>query len=315
MSSEDLDARRVLVFLAFAFGVSWAVGGVVYATGGLSGGPEVLPGIPLWLVLLATGYMWGPAVANVLTRVVTGEGRDDLLLRPRIRATWRYWLAAWLVPPVLVLLGVGAFFAAFPGYFDPSLAATADALRSAGVDPEAVPGGLQGFLVLQVVQAVVVAPLVNAPSAFGEEFGWRAYLLPKLLPLGERRAVLAHGVIWGAWHWPVIAMGYNYGVDYPGAPWTGMAAMTWFAVVVGVFLAWLTLRADSVWPAVVAHAAVNGVGGIGALLVRGDPNSLLGPAAVGVVASLPWVVVAAWLLARDGAFAAGDRPSGLAGDQ
>lgn len=39
-------------------------------------------------------------------------------------------------------------------------------------------------------------------SVFGEEYGWRGYLLPKLLPLGELRASLLVGVIWGAWHFP-----------------------------------------------------------------------------------------------------------------
>ena len=39
-------------------------------------------------------------------------------------------------------------------------------------------------------------------SVFGEEYGWRGYLLPKLLPLGELRASLIVGVIWGVWHFP-----------------------------------------------------------------------------------------------------------------
>ena len=34
-------------------------------------------------------------------------------------------------------------------------------------------------------------------SVFGEEYGWRGYLLPRLLPLGELRASLLVGVIWG----------------------------------------------------------------------------------------------------------------------
>jgi uncharacterized protein len=39
-------------------------------------------------------------------------------------------------------------------------------------------------------------------SVFGEEYGWRGYLLPRLLPLGELRASLLVGVIWGVWHFP-----------------------------------------------------------------------------------------------------------------
>ena len=50
-----------------------------------------------------------------------------------------------------------------------------------------------------------VVPLLLAGtllSVFGEEYGWRGYLLPRLLPLGELRASLLVGVIWGAWHFP-----------------------------------------------------------------------------------------------------------------
>ncbi|MDZ7701407.1 MAG: CPBP family intramembrane glutamic endopeptidase [Halobacteriales archaeon] len=154
------------------------------------------------------------------------------------------------------------------------------------------------FLALQLGQLLIVAPLVNSLFTFGEEFGWRGYLLPKLLPLGARRALLAHGVIWGVWHWPIIAMGHNYGLEYPGAPWTGLAAMTLFTVGVGVVLGWLTLRSGSVWPAVLGHAMVNGAAGLGLLFLATPPRLLLGPTSSGLLAMLPWLAVAAWLLGR-----------------
>jgi membrane protease YdiL (CAAX protease family) len=50
-----------------------------------------------------------------------------------------------------------------------------------------------------------VVPVLLAGTllrVFGEEYGWRGYLLPKLLPLGELRASLIVGVIWGVWHFP-----------------------------------------------------------------------------------------------------------------
>ncbi len=53
------------------------------------------------------------------------------------------------------------------------------------------------LIALQTVQAMLISPLINGLFTFGDEFGWRAYLLPKLMPLGGRRAVLLSGVIWG----------------------------------------------------------------------------------------------------------------------
>jgi uncharacterized protein len=41
--------------------------------------------------------------------------------------------------------------------------------------------------------------------AFGEEFGWRGYLLPKLVEkFTPKKALLIHAFIWWAWHLPVI---------------------------------------------------------------------------------------------------------------
>ncbi|WP_048106776.1 CPBP family intramembrane glutamic endopeptidase [Methanosarcina barkeri] len=37
-------------------------------------------------------------------------------------------------------------------------------------------------------------------SAFGEEFGWRGYSLPKLLPLERKKALIISSIIWGLWH-------------------------------------------------------------------------------------------------------------------
>ena len=208
---DAIETRRITVFLVVAFGVSWAVGGYIALTGGLESDAVLLSGTPVTrtLVLLAVGYMWGPAVANVVARLATGEGRANTFLRPGIASGWPYWLAAWLLPVALTVLGA-AFYFGLLGDF--SLSAV-EGLYAQFVDATGVrlPGGPTGFVALQVGQALLLAPLINSLFAFGEEFGWRGYLLPKLLPLGERRAALAVGVVWGVWHWPIIAMGYDYG--------------------------------------------------------------------------------------------------------
>lgn len=300
-TETSVDGRRVLIFLGVAFGIAWGVGLAIHLTGGLTGSPRILPGTPITLavVLLATGYMWSPAVAHALTRVVTDEGwgLDRTLIRPRFRAGWPYWAIAWLGPAILSVVGTAVFFLVFPRYFG-SLA-----------PPDATVGSVGGGSWLRIfLGSLVVAVGVNTVFAFGEEFGWRAYLLPKLMPLGGRRAVTLTGVIWGVWHWPAIAMGHNYGLGYPGAPWTGMLAMVWFTVVVGTFLAWVTLRGGSVWPAAIGHGAVNATAGIGLLFAVNDPNPLLGPAPTGVVASIGWAFAALAILAKPGALATRDVP-------
>ncbi len=48
------------------------------------------------------------------------------------------------------------------------------------------------------------------PLSFGEEYGWRGYLLPRLLPLGEIKGTFILGVIWACWHLPVLSMAQEY---------------------------------------------------------------------------------------------------------
>ncbi len=76
-----------------------------------------------------------------------------------------------------------------------------------------------------------------------------------------------------------------------------------FTTVVGVFLAWITLRGESVWPAVIGHAVINTTTPLVILLDVDMPQYLIGPVITGVVGSVPFAVVACWLLLRDGSFA------------
>jgi uncharacterized protein len=223
-------------------------------------------------------------LAVVLTRVITREGWQNTGLRPNFRRGWLYYAAAWLLPAVMVILGAVLYFVIFPQHYDPELTPLQGHLP-AGIDPWT-------FILLQVVQAILLAPVINALFTFGEEFGWRGYLLPRLMPLGWRKAMLVSGVIWGAWHWPLTAMGHNYGLEYPGFPWLGMLAMVWFTLNVGIFLSWVTLRSGSVWPAVIGHGALNGIGALPAMFMQGDPLLLIGPVVSGVLGGIGFLLLA-----------------------
>jgi membrane protease YdiL (CAAX protease family) len=289
--NTKLELKRIGIFLAFAYGIAWATALVIALTGGFVDSPVLIPAlnITLGLALTATVYMSAPALAHVLTRVITREGWSDLWLRPRLRQGWPYWLAAWFLPAVLILLGAALYFLIFPGRF------TLDQItRMAG---EGAPNPWV-IVIIQTLSAVLVSPFLNGLFTFGEEFGWRGYLLQKLLPMGARKAMLVSGIIWGMWHWPVILMGHNYGLEYPGAPWLGPLAMVVMTFSVGVFLSWVTLRGGSVWPAVIGHAVLNGLAALPLLLHDGAPNMVLGPAVAGVIGGAGFLAFALVLLAR-----------------
>jgi membrane protease YdiL (CAAX protease family) len=293
-----MDRLRIALYLAFAYGISWLTALFIHLSGGLLDSPEIIPGtgITQALVLIAGIYMTAPALANLLTRAVTREGWQDLNLRPKFRQGWPYWLMAWFGTPLLVMLGGILYFLVFPGNFDRGLTQIANTMTEfEALTGEPAPFGPGQFVVIQLAQAVVIAPVINAIFVLGEEFGWRAYLQQKMMPLGYRRAMVWMGVIWGAWHWPLIAMGHNFGLNYPGAPWTGMLLFTWFTFAVGTFFGWLTLRGRSVWPAVIGHAVLNGVAGAVVFFTIGEPNPLLGPTVAGLVGVVPFSLFALWL--------------------
>jgi membrane protease YdiL (CAAX protease family) len=297
--------RRIAVFLAFSFGIAWAGAIVIRLTGGLADSPRLGgTGLTLATVLLATVTMFAPSVANVLTRATTSEGWRDLQLRPNLAHGWPYWLVSWLAPGLLTVAGMAAFFALFPQYYDASLGAVRqmamEASEAAGETAAAV--NPWAIVATQGLVAVLLAPVLNAIPTFGEEFGWRGYLQPKLLSfLSARKTMVVMGVIWGVWHWPIVAMGYNYGQTYLGAPWLGMVGMVWFTTVLGTLLGWVTIRGRSVWPAVIGHGAINGIAGIALFFVAGQPNLVLGPHPAGLIGSVGFAIVALLILVIPGA--------------
>ena len=94
----EINKKRLYIFLAIAFAISWASALVIVFTGGLENSPVLVEGsgITLAVVLLASVYMWGPALANILTRTITKEGWGDLLVKPLLKKILAL-LAAWLV--------------------------------------------------------------------------------------------------------------------------------------------------------------------------------------------------------------------------
>ncbi len=293
--NEQLDLRRVILFCSIAFAFAAATAGYLALNGGLGGGPTTLP--PLLTVgIVVVGYMGAPTYAHLLTRLITQEGWRDLHLRLSFRRGWPAWLGAWFLPGILTIVGGAVYFAIFPQHFDPALGpiramldqAAAQTGRQVPLSPLQVAG-------LQTLQGLLLAPLLNAIPTFGEEFGWRAYLQPKLMVLGWRRAMVWMGVIWGVWHWPILALGHNYGLNYPGAPWLGMLDFVWFTFILGTLLGWLTIRGGSVWPAVIGHGALNGIAALGVLFAKSNPNLLIGPAPYGLVGGVAFTAVAVWM--------------------
>jgi membrane protease YdiL (CAAX protease family) len=68
------------------------------------------------------------------------------------------------------------------------------------------------------------------------------------------RVTIVSGLIWAAWHVPLIAFAdYNAGTN----TYYAVACFAISVIAISLPMAWLRLRSDSVWPAALAHASHN----------------------------------------------------------
>lgn len=132
---------------------------------------------------------------------------------------------------------------------------------------------LPGSLANGQIAWVGVLLFVTLIPGFGEEFGWRGYLLPRLArQMSGHKAVLIHGVIWWAWHQPlvlgqtiVLALALPKQAGQPigltVALVIGVQLLLGFVsgVLLGVIFAYVWMRARSLVVSSVYHAAYDGL--------------------------------------------------------
>ena len=287
---SKLEMRRIWLFLiiTFAMTYAWTIG-LIW--------PRVLgrdiATLPQEEQLINTALtavlMFFPAIGVLITRLITREGFKNAMLRLNLKGNVRYYLIGWFGPFVLTLLGTLLYFVIFPSEFT---------LTTYRAQMATLPFSETTFWVLQGM-LMLIAPLLNLVPCFGEEWGWRGYLLPKV---AERMkflpTVLLTGFIWGIWHAPIIVAGHNYGMNYPGYPWWGIIAMCVFCVVVGTLFSYITLKTKSCWPAVLAHGMLNGTASIGVLFLAAPMayDRFVGPVPTGIIGAAAYIVVALWIM-------------------
>lgn len=281
--------KPIILYVVLAYALAWLVALPLWIGGrGL--------GDPLFTVY-ALVMMFTPTVAALLVARFA-ETPDSRPGGPGIASSLGLWplkpagpfiafLAAGLLLPILLVLGgllLGAALGVYPADF-----ANLTALRTimaqqapqAAAQLDALPAGL---LIAGQLFNVLIGSFVNLVPALGEEIGWRGWLVSRLEPLGATATVLVSGVVWGFWHAPLILLGYNY----PGVPgWLGLLAMMGMTISFGAVFAWLRLASGSVWPAALAHGALNAAAGLFLVFAATTDLDML------VVAPLGWT---GWIL-------------------
>ena len=243
------------------------------------------------------GLMYVPLLAVLLSR----RSLRGIGFRLRFRGKVRYYLVAWFSPLALSLLGAALYYGLFPGHFDLSGAILGETLL-ANLKEQGI--SYQTYVVISMIACITYAPLANLLLGLGEEVGWRGYLYPALKEsYGKAKGWILGGLIWGLWHSPLIVFtGYEYGVNVPGFPFSGVMVFCLFCIACGVILDFLYVKTGAIWAPAIFHGAVNAAATLGlAVLSPGfDSYRLLGPAPNGLVAGLPLLLAAAYLARKWG---------------
>ncbi|MGP4093207.1 lysostaphin resistance A-like protein [Nonomuraea sp. KM90] len=274
--------RPLLVFIVLAFGLSWAAALPLWLGGGLSSPLTQALGT-LLMFTPAVGVLGVWAVSRTPFREWARE--TGLTLGERKGRTGLLVLTAWLGVPLLVFVAMGISAALGLVSLDlDGLSIYREAMEARGVQ---APADLGTVALLQIVIGVAAGPVLNGIPALGEEWGWRGWLVPRLVATnGVLAGLLISGFVWGLWHAPLTLLGYNY----PRLGSWAALAFIGFCVLAGVLLGWLRLRTGSVWPAVVAHASLNAIASVALLLgdASDPPNELL----AGITGVVGWLLLA-----------------------
>jgi len=257
-----MNKKNIAVFTALAFALIWSFAAIFRLCGGEY---ESIYGL-----LFASACMFVPLLTVLIMQLIN---REKPFSNCGIR--WKvnfWWFFGWLLMPVISILAL-AVSCLMPGIgFSTSnemMAAVTSQLGAAMPTVEVTP-----FLAgaITVVSGLFTGITFNALFSFGEEIGWRGWLLRQFKGARFLTASVMIGVIWGFWHAPLILMGHNY----PSNPVAGVFMMVAMCVALTPILQYVRLKSRSVIVAAIMHGTLNAVAGLTILYVTGYNEFLAG---------------------------------------
>ena len=294
MSETKFTDRILSKYLRWVFIIAWVIQVAIwmlYQNGGSAPGQ-------LLMVLM----MYVPLIA-VLISGIKLKGMGWI---PKFKGNIGTLLFAWFAPSILTLIGAVIYFAIFPGHLDltgeyimasagENGAAALEALKAQGLS-------YSQYILISGAGAVLYVPIINMIPAIGEEAGWRGYMYPVLKEkYGRTKGLIIGGIIWGIWHWPLIGfIGYEYGNEYFGFPIAGMLVFCIFTIAIGILCDRVYEKSGCIWFPAILHGSINGAATL-PIAVCGPaagPFRLLGPVPNGLLAGLPLIITAVFVLGK-----------------
>lgn len=247
---------------------------------------------------LAGFYMLTPAAAAILTRVLAypPRFRDAGLRIGRMRHYLVFWLAS---------LGiVAAYFASYTLLgavrWDWSgqvfLDRLAQQFAAQGQDmAKSLPEGLTPQMMLWIYFAGGLTVFNVVPgilTGFGEEFGHRGFMFPLLYRIGPRAGLIGGGLIWYAWHLPLVFVVPS--VQLPACQMAvNFVMLAAGSICTFAYLVYVYAKTGSIWITAVAHITLNNASQSLSYFVVVQDNVLANAGTIVVMA-----LVVGWLYQR-----------------
>lgn len=223
MTDKKKDILRVIIFILLA-NLPMLIGGIFFKSESRA------------YSFIAYIASYSPAIAHIITRIITKD-KSSMYLRINFKGNKKYYLMGIIYALIISVFEVVSVMAVSSGYEIPLNFGKKEFALLLFL----IAGGIVGFYIF-----------------IGEEFGWRAYLTPKLESLmPEPLALIVSGIVWGMWHAVPITNGLNFGFGYWGEPYTGFLAMCISCIFYGSTLTYLTKKTKSIYPASICHSCVD----------------------------------------------------------
>ena len=236
--------KKGLLFTIIAYAGIWLLIGIYWLSGQTSQSP--------YSQVLAILCMFMPLVATIITQKVNKEP----ILRG-LGIDWKpnlWWLFAWLLPVFLIAAVIGVS-CLLPGFYfsfeNPTVAEMLDKINS--VLPEGKELTPAFFVLSQIPNGFFAGITINGVFAFGEEIGWRGYLLKQFAGKKFLPTAIIIGAIWGLWHAPLILMGHNF----PEHPVIGVFVMVLSCICLSPIVQYIRVKSGSVIAAAIFHGTYN----------------------------------------------------------
>jgi len=274
-------SKQLLTYMIVSFGFSWSLATVMWRMGGLS-----MKGAGVLLFI----YMCGPGFAGLVCawRFNAGEQQEALGFKGGGNL-WLFW--AWIIGVALVAFALGISLLSPDVGLRPPIEGVKEVVASQGMDIGSQLD-IPGMNIILILSTILLGAAMNIPLMLSEELGWRGWLWHHFRPHGFWTATFWIGLLWGLWHIPIIAMGYNY----PGMPLGGPVLFTVFCMLYAPIFSYLREKNGSVWAPCVLHGTGNACAGLAIMMQTNADMPWRG--LIGIGGFIGMIILTLWVASR-----------------